>query len=73
MVSRIERFSSIVRRCEGLMKGGAMKKKPIWYDIYVKHPPFEEPTVLREKPDVQINEILYAEDIERAYVSFELV
>lgn len=66
MVSRIERFSSILRRAEGLMKGGVMKKKPIWYDVYVKYPPFEEPTVLREKPDIPVNEIFYAEDLQRA-------
>lgn len=48
------------------MKGGVMKKKPIWYDVYVKYPPFEEPTVLREKPDIPVNEIFYAEDLQRA-------
>lgn len=64
--SRLERFSSIVKRCEGLMKGGVMKKKPIWYDVYKSRLPFAEPTILREKPDIQINEIFYAEDIELA-------
>lgn len=48
------------------MKGGALKKKPLWYDIYVKHPPFCEPTILREKSDVPVNEIFYEEDIQMA-------
>ena len=68
--SKLEKFSSIVKRCEGLMKGGVLKKKPIWYDIYVKHPPFLEPAMVRERPELKINEIFYTEDIRAAYVCF---
>lgn len=48
------------------MKGGALKKRPLWYDVYVKHPPFLEPNILRERKEIEIKEIFYQEDFARA-------
>lgn len=40
--------------------------KPIWYEIYALHPPYNEPRYDQEPPKNEIKEILYEEDLVRA-------
>lgn len=42
--------------------------RPIWYDIYASHPPFDEPIWDRKMPnhDKAIRKIFYEEDLTRA-------
>lgn len=52
----------------GLLKNGALgpKEKPLWFDVYKAFPPKVEPTFERQLPtDLQVREILYAEDLGR--------
>lgn len=57
-------------RTTGLLKSGATKEVPIWYDVYRKYPPILEPDVDRPiPPQDPILEIVYEEDFERAEAS----
>lgn len=51
----------------GLVKSGAMKDKPIWYDIYAAFPPKLEPRFDTKVPNVEIRPLFYPEDVSRAY------
>lgn len=42
--------------------------KPIWFEIYALHPPHSEPRYDQEAPAEEIRDILYEDDIIRAYV-----
>lgn len=44
----------------------SVEEKPIWFDIYALHPPFEEPRYDRVPENVVIRDIFYNEDIVRA-------
>ena len=55
-------------RTTGLLKSGAIKEKPLWYDIYEAFPPKHEPRYDPPKSDLPIREIFYPEDEIRAYV-----
>ena len=49
---------------------GAVKDKPIWYDVYQMYPPDVEPMGERDPPPQDpIPEIVYEEDFERASAS----
>lgn len=52
----------------GLLKRDVFKSedKPIWYEIYALHPPFEEPRYDRPAPEIEVREIFYPEDNIRA-------
>lgn len=47
--------------------------KPIWFEIYALHPPHTEPRYDQEAPDKEIRDILYEEDIIRAYVYQQII
>lgn len=57
-----------VFRATGLLRTGVYKRedKPIWYDIYAMHPPFEQPRFDREPPAGELRDIFYEEDAIRA-------
>lgn len=42
------------------------EERPIWFDVYALHPPFEEPRYDRVPENVVIRDIFYKEDIVRA-------
>lgn len=49
------------------MKSGALKEKPLWYDVYEKYPPELEPNAERPVPPQEpIPELVYEEDFDRA-------
>lgn len=57
-------------RTTGLLKAGAIKETPIWYDVYKKYPPAIEPNSERPVPAQDpIPELVYEEDFERAKLS----
>lgn len=54
---------------DGLVKNGAIEPaaRPLWFDIYKAFPPKIEPSFERPLPtNLQVREILYAEDRGRA-------
>jgi hypothetical protein len=57
-------------RMTGLLRSGAIADcgKPIWYDIYKTFPPNIEPNMFRSLPNTNIIDVIYPEDIIRAYV-----
>lgn len=68
--SRLPNFGTIFSRTTGLLKSGALKETPLWYDVYKKHPPEIEPNSDRpEPPQEPIPELVYEEDFERAKLS----
>lgn len=52
------------------MRSGAISDtdKPVWYDVYRAFPPAVEPKLNQEEPNKEIPNLLYPEDIVRAYV-----
>lgn len=57
-------------RVEGLLLRGALKPddRPLWFDVYKAFPPTVEPKFARTKiENKSIRQILYTEDIIRAY------
>ncbi|XP_063396633.1 small ribosomal subunit protein mS23-like [Mytilus trossulus] len=67
--SRIDKFSNIFARVEGMIRSGAMKyeDKPIWFNVYKAFPPKVNPTFTRKAPEnQQVVNILYPEDLVRA-------
>lgn len=59
---------------QGLLRTGAMKEadKPIWYEVYAAFPPRVEPKYERVvQTDEPIN-ILYREDVIRAYAIWNI-
>lgn len=65
--SRLEKIGTIFSRVHGLIKSGALKfeERPIWYDVYEKFPPFNEPKFDQKVEATKIREIFYAEDKDR--------
>uniref|UniRef100_U5EFL6 Small ribosomal subunit protein mS23 n=1 Tax=Corethrella appendiculata TaxID=1370023 RepID=U5EFL6_9DIPT len=66
--TRLEKIGTIYSRITGLMKCNAMKyaERPLWYDIYEAFPPAIEARYDRPKPNIQLKNIFYEEDIIRA-------
>lgn len=44
----------------------SVEEKPVWFDVYALHPPFEEPRYDRIPENVVVRDIFYEEDIIRA-------
>lgn len=40
--------------------------RPLFYDIYTAFPPFKECKYMEDPPDINLTQILYPEDNERA-------
>lgn len=60
----------LIFRTESLLLKGPMKPddRPLWFDVYRAFPPIVEPKFARPKPENKpIRQILYKEDIIRAY------
>ncbi|KAK7088544.1 small ribosomal subunit protein mS23-like [Littorina saxatilis] len=66
--SRLEKFGTIYKRVQGLLRSGALKEadKPLWCEVYEAFPPRDPPIYEREKPTGVVPKILYPEDIIRA-------
>ncbi|KAF5397132.1 Zinc phosphodiesterase ELAC protein 1 [Paragonimus heterotremus] len=66
--SKREKFASIIRRIDGMLKNGALahENRPVWYDVYKAFPPRVEPEYSRPVPASGVRDILYLEDIERS-------
>lgn len=47
------------------------KDKPLWYDVYAKFPPIEEPKFSIKPENIKVREIFYPEDIVRAKIHKE--
>lgn len=60
--SRLQHYGTIFTRVTGLMEAGALKDKPLWYDVYIKYNPGQKPLASQDP----IPEIVYEEDIARA-------
>ncbi|EEB16657.1 mitochondrial ribosomal protein S23, putative [Pediculus humanus corporis] len=70
MASRLEKIGSIYARVSNLLskrKPGSIEK-PLWFDIYTKYPPIQEPLWNRPPLDIKVKEIFYEEDKIRAKV-----
>jgi small subunit ribosomal protein S23 len=50
------------------MRSGAMRweDRPLFYDIYSAFPPLNQNKFMDEAPNVDVREIFYTEDTERA-------
>ena len=48
------------------------EERPIWYDAYVKQPPFEDPVwnIKMPKQGTEVRKLFYLEDLERASVYY---
>ncbi|KAL0272079.1 UNVERIFIED_CONTAM: hypothetical protein PYX00_005188 [Menopon gallinae] len=66
--SRIIRHRSIFDRMTGLLERGAVKIRPIWYDVYKAFPPKYDPYFSRPAPDISVKPIFYEEDRIRAQI-----
>lgn len=66
--SRLEKIGTIYSRARGLIQSQAVKweDRPLWYDVYEKFPPKEEPVFDRPAPNIPVKQIFYKEDIVRA-------
>jgi len=69
-VLRGERAGSIFVRITNLIRSGKMqwRERPIWYDAYVSHPPYDDPVwnIQMPKHETEVRKIFYAEDLARA-------
>nr|ACO14829.1 Mitochondrial ribosomal protein S23 [Caligus clemensi] len=67
--SRLEKVGSVYSRMSSLLQSGAVKIKPLWFDVYEAFPPKYEPRCDRflpiEKPNWE-REVIYEEDAIRA-------
>ena len=53
-----------------MLKSGAIKDVPLWYDVYRKYPPDIEPIADRPLPPQDpVPEIVYEEDFDRAKIA----
>ena len=63
-------FKIVFLRVTGLIRAGNLKweDRPIWYDAYAAHPPFNEPVwhIQMPKRAEPVPKIFYPEDVERA-------
>ncbi|KAG8230837.1 hypothetical protein J437_LFUL010234 [Ladona fulva] len=66
--SRLEKIGTIFSRVNGLIRAGALKEedRPLWFDIYKRFPPIDEPRFDRPAKEVTVRKIFYPEDVERA-------
>ncbi|XP_037666245.1 28S ribosomal protein S23, mitochondrial isoform X2 [Choloepus didactylus] len=69
--SRLETVGSIFSRTRDLIRGGVLKEKPLWYDVYNAFPPLREPVFRKPrlrygKAKAPIQDIFYHEDQIRA-------
>ncbi|XGW19725.1 hypothetical protein V3C99_003512 [Haemonchus contortus] len=68
--TRAERSGNIFYRVTGLIRSGQMKwsDRPLWYDIYVTHPPLDphDWNTKHPKYDEPVRKIFYDEDLVRA-------
>ncbi|ERL84694.1 hypothetical protein D910_02120 [Dendroctonus ponderosae] len=66
--SRLEKIGTIFSRTTGLIQSKALNwnDRPIWYDIYAKFPPKDEPRFDRPVANIQLRNIFYPEDKIRA-------
>ncbi|XP_071446101.1 small ribosomal subunit protein mS23 [Hetaerina americana] len=66
--SRLEKIGTIFTRVNGLIRSGALKEddKPLWFDLYKRFPPIEEPRFDRPAKNVPVRKIFYPEDEVRA-------
>ncbi|XP_022255786.1 28S ribosomal protein S23, mitochondrial-like isoform X4 [Limulus polyphemus] len=69
--ARLEKLGTIFSRATGLIRSGAMKEEdiPMWYNIYKHFPPENEPYFARKPKPREIVQILYLEDVIRAFVT----
>ncbi|GMT19292.1 hypothetical protein PFISCL1PPCAC_10589, partial [Pristionchus fissidentatus] len=69
-VTRSERAGNIFFRITALIRSGQMQwvDRPVWYDVYVAHPPLTAPdwNVKLPKHDEPVKKIFYEEDVVRA-------
>ncbi|GMR42543.1 hypothetical protein PMAYCL1PPCAC_12738, partial [Pristionchus mayeri] len=69
-VTRSERAGNIFFRVTALIRSGQMKwaDRPVWYDVYVAHPPLTAPdwNVQLPKHNEPVRKIFYEEDVVRA-------
>uniref|UniRef100_A0AC34R646 Ribosomal protein S23 mitochondrial conserved domain-containing protein n=1 Tax=Panagrolaimus sp. JU765 TaxID=591449 RepID=A0AC34R646_9BILA len=69
-ITRLERAAPIFARVSGLIRSGQLKweDRPLWYDIYAAHPPFEDPNwdLKMPKADEPVRKLFYKEDVLRA-------
>ncbi|XP_076452680.1 small ribosomal subunit protein mS23-like isoform X2 [Babylonia areolata] len=65
--SRLEKFGTIYKRVQGLLRSGAMKPadRPMWCDVYEAFPPRDSPLYERPVPNRVVPQIMYPEDIIR--------
>uniref|UniRef100_A0A915LFR0 Ribosomal protein S23 mitochondrial conserved domain-containing protein n=3 Tax=Meloidogyne incognita group TaxID=654580 RepID=A0A915LFR0_MELJA len=74
ILMRSHRAGSIYGRVLGVITSGNQKweDRPLWFDAYSAHPPFEEPifNIRRPKIDEPVRKIFYPEDLERARKMF---
>ncbi|KAK6192467.1 hypothetical protein SNE40_003929 [Patella caerulea] len=65
--SRLDKFGTIFKRVQGLLRSGAWSEvdRPLWYDVYEKFPPKVAPLYERPVPKDRVRPILYPEDILR--------
>ncbi|TGZ63896.1 hypothetical protein CRM22_006645 [Opisthorchis felineus] len=65
--SKREKFASIFKRVDGLLRNGAIpyEERPLWYDVYKAFPPRVEPMFNRPLPTNEVRQILYHEDVDR--------
>ncbi|XP_066250175.1 small ribosomal subunit protein mS23 [Euwallacea similis] len=66
--SRLEKIGTIYTRVTGLIQSKALnwEDRPLWYDIYSKFPPKEEPSYDRPVPNIKLRQIFYEDDKIRA-------
>lgn len=58
----------VVCRLNAMLKKNVMyqSEKPIWYEIYALHPPYDEPRYDRPGSEDEVRELLYEDDLIRA-------
>ena len=67
-VSRVWQRGTIFSRVNNLIRAGTLhyEDRPLWFDIYKRFPPLEEPDCNRKIQERPVMDILYAEDTARA-------
>ncbi|XP_031618342.1 probable 28S ribosomal protein S23, mitochondrial [Contarinia nasturtii] len=67
-ITRLEKVGTIFARLNAMLKRNVLPQsgKPVWYEIYALHPPYDEPRYDKVGPEDEIREILYEDDLIRA-------
>ncbi|XP_018324660.1 probable 28S ribosomal protein S23, mitochondrial [Agrilus planipennis] len=62
--SRLEKIGNIYTRAKGLIQSGALQweDRPLWYDLFERFPPKEDPRFDRPAPQITLKQIFYEED-----------